>query len=58
MSLETAAELTRAPDASSALLWGVCSIFQIVMVLGAFTFPTVEVEEVRMTSAFRQPSLP
>lgn len=33
VSLETAAELTRAPDASSALLWGVCSIFQIVMIL-------------------------
>jgi len=33
VSLELAAELTRAPDASSAFLWASCSIFQIIMTL-------------------------
>lgn len=33
VSLELAAELTRAPDASSALLWAACNIFTIIMIL-------------------------
>ncbi|KAF9784690.1 major facilitator superfamily domain-containing protein [Thelephora terrestris] len=33
VALEIAAELTRAPDASSAFLWAACSIFQVIMVL-------------------------
>ena len=38
MSLELGAELTRAPDASSAFLWGSCNIFALAMVLGACLF--------------------
>lgn len=33
VSLELAAELTRAPDASSAFLWAVCNIFTTIMIL-------------------------
>jgi FLVCR family MFS transporter 7 len=38
VALEIAAELTRAPDASSAFLWAACSIFQVIMVLCMFLF--------------------
>ena len=38
VSLELGAELTRAPDASSAFLWGSGSLFSIMMILCAYPF--------------------
>lgn len=58
VSLELAAELTRAPDASSAFLWAVCNIFTIIMILGTSPFPVAEVYDATIADiAFRQLSL-